>query len=53
MKKFEEIGVVKNIGSPVHYRFPRSTANNAIVSESITEKPNVSIPRGPQELGQP
>ena len=45
MKKFEENGVVTNIVRHVHYRFAHSAENIAIVSESFTEDPNVSIPR--------
>ena len=45
MKKFEENGVVTNIEWYVHYRFVRTAENIAIVSESIAEDPNVSIPR--------
>ena len=51
MKKFEETGVVTNIERPVHHRFARSAENIAIVSESVAEDPNVSIPRRSQELG--
>ena len=45
VKQFEETGVVTNIERPVHHRFARSSENISIVSESITEDPNVSIPR--------
>ena len=51
MKKFEETGVVTQIERPVHYRFTRSAENIAIVSESVSEDPNVSIPRRSQKLG--
>ena len=44
MKKFEETGVVTNIERPVHHRFARSAENIAIISESVAEDPNVSIP---------
>ena len=40
-----------NIKSPVHHLFAHSSENNSIVSESMAEEPNVSIPRGSQELG--
>ena len=51
MKGFEENGAVKNIERPVHYCFAGSAKNIAIVSESVAEDPNVSMPRRPQELG--
>ena len=51
VKKFEETEVVTNIERPVDHRFARSTENIAIVSESIDENPNVSIPHRSQELG--
>ena len=38
---------------PVHHRFARSADNIAIVSESVAEDPNVSIPCRSQELGLP
>ena len=47
MKKFEETGLVTNIERPAQHRLARS----AIVSESVAEEPNVSIPRCSQELG--
>ena len=50
MKKFEETVVVTNIERPVHHRFARSTETIAIVSESVAEDQNVSIPRRSQEL---
>ena len=40
---FGKIGVVTNIGSPVHHRFARSAENIAIISESAAEDQNVSI----------
>ena len=43
--------MVTNIERPVHHRFARYAENIAIVSESVAEDPNVSIPRRPQELG--
>ena len=45
VKKFEETGVVKNIEWPKHRCFARSAENIAIVSESVAEGSNVSIPR--------
>ena len=48
MKKFEETGMVTNIKRPVHHRF---FENTAIVSESVAEDPNVSIPRRSRVLG--
>ena len=49
-KETDETRVVTNIERPVHYCFARSAENIAIVSESIAEDPNVSIPRHFQEL---
>ena len=49
MKKFEETA---NIIRPVHHRFARSDKNIAIISESVAENSNVSIPRRSQELEQ-
>ena len=46
----EETGVVTNIKRPVHHRFTRSAEDIAVVSESVAENTNVSIPRHPQEL---
>ena len=43
--------MVINIERKKHRRFARSAENNAIVSESLTEEPNVPIPRRSQELG--
>ena len=43
--------MVTNIERPVHHRFARSAENIAIVSESVNEDLNVSIPRRSQELG--
>ena len=51
MKKFEETGVVTNIERPVRHRFVRSAENIVIVSESVAEGPNVSIPCHSQDLG--
>ena len=51
MKKFEETGVITNIKRSVHHRFARAAENIAIVSESIAEDPNVSIPRRSQDFG--
>ena len=45
VKIFKETAVVTNIERPVHYRFGRSAKNIAVVSESVAENPNVSIPR--------
>ena len=53
MKKFEETGVVTNIERHVHNRFVGSAENITIVSESVFEEPNVSIPPHPQQLGLP
>ena len=50
-KKFEDTGVVTNIERPVHHRFAYFAENIVIVSESVAEDLNVSIPRRPQELG--
>ena len=43
--------MVTNIERPVYQRFARSAENIDIVSESVAEDPNMSIPRRPQELG--
>ena len=51
-KKFEETGVVTRIERPVHHHFARFAENITMVSESVAEDPNVSIPRRSQELGQ-
>ena len=51
MKKFEETGVVTNNERPVHHHFARSAENIAMVSESLAEDQNVSIPRRPREFG--
>ena len=48
VKKFEKTGVVTNIKRSVHHRFAE---NIGIVSESVAEDPNVSIPHRSQELG--
>ena len=45
VKKFEETGKVANIERLVHHRFARVAENIAIVSESVSEDPTVSIPR--------
>ena len=45
VKKFAETGLITNIERPVHHRFARSAENIAIVSESLAEDPNVSVPR--------
>ena len=50
VKKFEETGVATNIKRLVHHRLARSAENIVIVSESVAEDPNVSIPRRSQEL---
>ena len=49
--KFEETGMVINIERAVHYRFACFAENIAIVSESVAEDTNVSIPCRSQELG--
>ena len=51
VKKFEETGVVINIERLMHHRFARSAEDIAIVSKSVAENPNVTIPRRSQELG--
>ena len=51
VQRFEETGVVTNIERPVYHCFARSCENIAIVSESITEDPNVLIPHRSQVLG--
>ena len=43
--------MVTNIEKPVHHRLARSAEIIAIVSESVAEGPNVSIPRRPQKSG--
>ena len=48
MQKFKDTGVVTNIE---YHRFACYVENIAIVSESIVEDPNMSIPRRSQELG--
>ena len=50
MKKLEKTRVVTNIERYMYHRFARSAENFAIVSESVAEDPNVSIPRRSQEL---
>ena len=50
VKKFKETRLVTNIERPVYHRFARSTENIAIISESVAEDPNVSIPPRSQEL---
>ena len=50
MKKFEEIGVITNSEKLVYNIFACSAQKIAIVSESVAEDPNVSIPRRSQEL---
>ena len=47
----KKTGVVTNIKRHVNHRFVRSTENIAIVSDSVAEDPNVSIPRRSEELG--
>ena len=51
VKKFKETAVVTNIERPMHHCFARSTENIAVVSETVAEHTNVSIPRRFQELG--
>ena len=46
VKKFEKTGVVTNLERSIHHRSVRSAENIVIVSESIAEDPNVSIPCG-------
>ena len=46
MKKFKETEVVTNIERPMHHCF----ASTAVVSESISEDPNVSFPVRSKEL---
>ena len=53
VKKFGEIGVVTIIKRPVYYRVALSAENIAIVSESVAEDPNESIPHRSQALGLP
>ena len=43
--------MVTNIEKPIHHRFARSAENIAIVSKTVAEDPNVSIPRRPEKLG--
>ena len=50
VKKFEETGVVTNIERLGYHRFARSAENIAVVSESVAEDSNVSIPCHSQEL---
>ena len=50
MKKFEETGVVTNTEILVDHHFARSAENIAIVSETVADDPNVSIPRLYQDL---
>ena len=47
MKKFEET----NIERPLHHLFSGSAEDIGIISKSVVEDPNVSIPRHSQELG--
>ena len=51
LKKFEKTGDVTNIERSVHHCFVRSAENIAVVSESVAQDPNVSIPSRSQELG--
>ena len=44
VKKFKETRVVTNIVMPVYHYFARSAENIAVLSESVAEDPNVSIP---------
>ena len=50
VNKFEETIVVTNIEKPVHHFFACSAENIAIISENVTEEPNVSVPRRSQGL---
>ena len=50
MKIIEETGVVTIIKRPVNHRFTSSAENIAILSESVAEDTNVSIPRLFKEL---
>ena len=40
VKKFKEIGGVRNIERSVHHGFTRSAENNVIVSKSVDKDPN-------------
>ena len=51
VKKFEKIGVATNLEMAVHLHFAHSAEYIAIVSNSVAEDPNVSIPHRSQELG--
>ena len=51
VKEFKKTGVVTNLERPVHHRFACSAEIIAIVSESVVEDPNVSIPHRSQKLG--
>ena len=53
MKKFEETGVVSNIDRSVYYRFARSAEHIDIVSESVAENRNVSIPQRKYQQTKP
>jgi hypothetical protein len=50
IKKFEEIGQVSEVKSPVRRRRVRSAENIAAVAESVAENPRMSIPRRSQQL---
>ena len=50
VKKFEDNEVVKILKGTIHHRLFCCAENIAIASESVVEKPNVSIPRHSQEL---
>ena len=55
VKKFKEVlrnlkRLVTNIDSPMHHSLARSAENMVIVSESVANGLNVSIPRGSQQL---
>ena len=50
VRNFEDTGVITNIERSVHHCFTCSTENMALISETIAEDPNVSIPRRSQEL---
>ena len=51
VKKFKDTGVVTKIERPVCHHFARSVENIPIISESVAEDLNVSIPRRSQKLG--
>ena len=50
VKKFKETGVITSVERPKRYRYAHSVENITIVSESVAEDTNVSIPPRSQEL---